>query len=358
MFSSLRATSLIRNHGSQFRSSFVRVARAPMSSSSVQAFQKKVFHQHGQFSNSFRFMLALLAATGTSIGFIALNNKPIPIAYNEALNPIDGANKQRTPHLPLSSNFVADAVEIISPAVVNIVAGGGFSRSAGSGFIVSRHGYIVTNAHVVQFANDGQVMITFWDGRKKMGTVHAVDPRSDIAIIKLVGMESEDIPVAKLGSSSALRVGEFVVALGSPMNLLNTVTFGIVSAAARHASELDMSANRNEYIQTDAAINSGNSGGPLVNIHGEVIGINTMKLDRTTGISFAIPMDSASLIIRQLIQNRRGVRPYLGLQIGAFLFGKNTPSKSRAFDYAGEDLIIAVTGVVSESPAAAAGLEP
>ena len=182
----------------------------------------------------------------------------------------------------------------------------------------------MTNAHVVERARDGKLLITFWDGRKKFGHVHALDLKSDIAVIKLDGIEGlkclfglvfalvlnyynsgDALPVAKIGSSAALRVGEFVVALGSPMHLTNSVTFGIVSATARHASELGLAKNMNDYIQTDAAINVGNSGGPLVNLRGEVIGINTMKLDRSAGISFAIPMDSASIIIKQLITQKR-----------------------------------------------------
>ena len=166
----------------------------------------------------------------------------------------------------------------------------------------------------------------------------------------------DELPVAKLGSSAALRVGEFVVALGSPMHLQNTVTFGIVSAVARHASELGLNRNRSEYIQTDAAINVGNSGGPLVNVTGEVIGINVMKLDHSAGISFAIPIDSALAIVRQLIENKRVVRPYIGLQMAPLVNGQRKSKFGRSRELITEDTTIVILDVDSSSPASAAGL--
>ena len=183
---------------------------------------------------------------------------------------------------PITRNFVADAAEVVAPAVVNImtsvesfmVSG----ASSGSGFIISTDGFIVTNAHVVAQSSDGTVVVTMWDGRKVKGYVHSLDEKSDLALIKIAEPTGgEVLPVAQLGTSSNLRVGEFVVALGSPLQLQNTVTFGIVSAVARHATELGIAKSRNEYIQTDAAINVGNSGGPLVDLNGHVIGVNTMK---------------------------------------------------------------------------------
>lgn len=283
-----------------------------------------------------------------------------------AAMPLVAHAQSQEPNPPrpfMSANFIADAAEIAAPAVVNILSPmGGVGRAvgaaaAGSGFIVSRHGYVVTNAHVVQHSQSGKVIVTFWNGKKKPGIIHAVDPKSDLAIVKLLEIDGEELPVAKLGSSSALRVGEFVVALGSPMNLLNTVTFGIVSSTARHASELDLSRNRNEYIQTDAAINQGNSGGPLVNIRGEVIGINTMKLDNSAGISFAIPIDSASRIIRQLITQQHVVRPYIGLRMAPYVDGQAVRSKGRSMDFVGDNLCIAVVDVEPGSPAAVGGLK-
>jgi HtrA serine peptidase 2 len=193
----------------------------------------------------------------------------------------------------LTQNFIADAAEIASASVVNIVNVEG--GSAGSGFSVSTDGFVVTNAHVVATASRSPLVITFWDGRKKFGTVHALDTSSDLAVVKLRDVTGEILPVAEIGSSSRLRAGEFVIALGSPMLLQNSVTFGIVSATARHGSDLGISKSRSDYIQIDAAINQGNSGGPLVNVNGEVIGINTMKLAGGAGTIQFTPLHFTSL---------------------------------------------------------------
>jgi HtrA serine peptidase 2 len=113
------------------------------------------------------------------------------------------------------------------------------------------------------------VLVNFWDGRKKNGIVHAFDKKSDIAVIK-IEKDFDEYPTASIGVSSKLRIGDFVLALGSPLSLTNSVSFGIISSCARHGSELGISLNRSEFLQTDAAINVGNSGGPLVNLDGEV----------------------------------------------------------------------------------------
>lgn len=166
----------------------------------------------------------------------------------------------------LHRNFIADAAEIVSPAVVNILCAvdsnnnifGVTGASSGSGFIISKDGFIVTNAHVIDKTSSNKVLVTMWNSKKRYGVIHSFDRTSDIALIKLIDVESdEDLPIAKLGINNRPRVGEFVVALGSPLHLANSVTFGIISSTARHASELGMVKNRNEFIQTDAAINEG-----------------------------------------------------------------------------------------------------
>ncbi len=230
---------------------------------------------------------------------------------------------------PLDANFIADAAERASPAVVNIqcIAKGRFMSgiAGGSGFIISSDGMIVTNAHVVSMANGGKVRVRLWnDPQDRSAHVHSLDEVSDIALLKLDSLnEWEELPVAKLGNSSALRAGEFVVALGSPLLLQNTVTHGIVSSTARHSSELGMrkgsGMHGSEYIQTDAPINVGNSGGPLINIDGEVIGINSMKAQSADGVSFAIPIDTAQIVINQLLKNKRVARPSLGIKVVNFI---------------------------------------
>lgn len=223
----------------------------------------------------------------------------------------------------LSRNFIADAVSIASPSVVNIVSPihGMMATgvSSGSGFILSKDGFIVTNAHVVSQSYHGTVVVTLWDHRHFDGKVHSIDRLSDIALIKIENATKEDLPVAKMGASGKLKAGEFVVALGSPMHLTNSVTFGIVSSPARHGSDLGIENNRTNFIQTDAAINIGNSGGPLVNLDGEVIGINAIKAQGVDGISFAIPIDTAKIIINQLLKNKKVIRPYVGLKLADFI---------------------------------------
>jgi HtrA serine peptidase 2 len=145
--------------------------------------------------------------------------------------------------------------------------------------------------------------------------VHSSDPLSDIAILQIDPSEQRDWPTIAMGVSSELRAGEWVCALGSPLSLQNSVSAGIISAVARHSSELGFPQKGGEYIQTDAAINAGNSGGPLIDLDGQVIGINTMKVDGSVGISFAIPIDTAVQVIDQLLEHKKVVRAYIGMQM-------------------------------------------
>uniref|UniRef100_I3J6D1 HtrA serine peptidase 3a n=1 Tax=Oreochromis niloticus TaxID=8128 RepID=I3J6D1_ORENI len=202
-------------------------------------------------------------------------------------------------------NFIADVVEKIAPAVVHIelflrhpLLGRHMRLSSGSGFIVSHSGVIVTNAHVVTTAalvtGRPQLRVQLHDGDAYEAVVKDIDRKADIATIEV---NPQKLRVLSLGSSADLRPGEFVVAIGSPFALQNTVTTGIVSTAQRDGKELGIKDSDMDYIQTDAIINYGNSGGPLVNLDGEVIGINTLKV--TAGISFAIPADRISRFLSE-----------------------------------------------------------
>jgi len=180
-------------------------------------------------------------------------------------------------------------------------------RGVGSGFVLSPDGFIMTNAHVVEGADE--VIVTFTDKRELKARVVGTDRRTDVAVIKV---EAAGLPAVRIGDVSRLRVGEWVMAIGSPFGLDNTVTAGIVSAKQRDTGDYL------PFIQTDVAINPGNSGGPLLNLRGEVVGINSQIYSRSggfMGISFAIPIDEAMRVADQLRTNGRVVRGRIGVQI-------------------------------------------
>ncbi|XP_030882379.1 serine protease HTR4 [Leptonychotes weddellii] len=189
-------------------------------------------------------------------------------------------------------NFIAEVVEKVAPSVVHLhlfcrspLSNKDIPASSGSGFIVSEDGLIVTNAKVL--TNQQRIQVELQSGVQYEATVKDIDHKLDLALIKIE--PNTDLPVLMLGRSSDLRAGEFMVALGSPFSLQNTATEGIVSTTQRGGRELGLKNSDMDCIQTDAIINHGNSGGPLVNLDGDVIGINTLKV--TGGISFAIPSD-------------------------------------------------------------------
>ena len=182
-------------------------------------------------------------------------------------------------------------------------------QGEGSGFIVSADGYILTNAHVVADADDVTVRTT--DRREYTAKVVGVDKRTDVAVIKI---EGKDLPVVRLGDPSKLRPGEWVLAIGSPFTFENSVTAGIVSATGRAMPGEDLV----PFIQTDVAVNPGNSGGPLFNLNGEVVGINSQIYSRSggyMGLSFAIPIDVANNVRQQLVSTGKVTRGRIGVQI-------------------------------------------
>jgi serine protease Do len=218
-------------------------------------------------------------------------------------------------------------------------------RGAGSGFIISPDGLILTNNHVVENADTIKVRLS--DEREFTAEVIGTDPQSDVALIKIDG---KNLPTLPLGNSDKLEVGEWVIAIGSPFALSQTVTVGVVSAKGR--SKIGINDYEN-FIQTDAAINPGNSGGPLLNIHGEAVGINTAIFSRSggyMGIGFAIPINMAKNIEKQLQKDGRVTRGWLGVVIQDI-----TDDLARSFDLdKTEGILVAEVG--DDSPAAKAGL--
>lgn len=219
-------------------------------------------------------------------------------------------------------------------------------EGAGSGFIISEDGYILTNSHVVGDAS--KIRVRLHDGTEYEAEQIGSDEKSEVAIIKI---DADDLPTIPLGNSDELEVGEWVIAVGNPFGLTETVTAGIVSALGRRNIGI---ADYEDFIQTDAAINPGNSGGPLLNINGEVIGINTAIYSRSggyMGVGFAIPINMAKSIKEQLIESGEVSRGYLGIYMQDL-----TSILAESLGLAGTEGVI-VSDVVEKSPAAKAGLQ-
>ena len=223
-------------------------------------------------------------------------------------------------------------------------------RGLGSGVIVSQEGYILTNAHVVE--NADEITVGLMDGQEYDGKVVGTDPRTDIAVIKI---DAEDLSAIKFGNSDNANVGEIVLAIGSPLgqDLAHSVSMGIISAKGRAIGIIEQGAGYENFIQTDAAINPGNSGGAMVNMDGELIGINTAIASRSggnDGIGFAVPSNLAQSVMESLIKTGKVNRAYLGI------YGTNvdrTMAKGLGLD---EAQGVIVGSVESGTPAAEAGL--
>jgi serine protease Do len=263
-------------------------------------------------------------------------------------------------------NF-ADVAESLNPAVVNIEAttrggsrrrrtpeptpfeesnpvppGPGLVRpQSGSGFVIEADGQILTNYHVIQ--NAERIMVKFSDGRSLQARVLGIDPDTDIALIKV---DANNLPVAPLGNSETLRVGEWVCAIGNPLAYEHTVTVGVVSYLGRKLFDTSL----DNYIQTDAAINFGNSGGPLINGRGEVVGINSAISQRASNIGFAVPINEARSILPQLRAEGRVARGYMGVTLSDV-----DPDLQRSLRLASTQGAL-VQDVASGSPGQRAGL--
>ncbi len=220
-------------------------------------------------------------------------------------------------------------------------------RGLGSGVIVSADGYILTNNHVVAEADEITVRLS--DGREASAEVIGTDPPSEIAVVKIEA--DGDLPVAKLGDDTAMEVGDWVLAVGSPFGLEQTVTSGIISATGRRGVGITEYEN---FIQTDAAINPGNSGGPLVNMAGEVVGINTAIASRSggyMGIGFAVPINMARKVMERLVEEGEVIRGWLGVSIQPL-----TPEMAQSMDIPQKKGVL-VSEVFDETPAAEAGIQ-
>jgi len=253
---------------------------------------------------------------------------------------------------------ITDLAEQAKPSVVNLfpIVGAGRPRESagdrapsasgsGSGLIVDNEGHIVTNNHVVGDALEVEVRL--FDKTKLIAQVVGKDPDTDLALLKVTA--DRPLPYARFGDSGAVRVGQWVLAVGNPFGLDRTVTLGVVSGIGRENVNLSRYEN---FIQTDASINPGNSGGPLFNLRGEVIGINTAIINFAQGIGFAIPSNMTKQVVEQLIARGKVVRGWLGVGIQPL-----TPELAKKFGVTeGEGVL--VNEVFEKDPAAEAGIKP
>ncbi len=291
--------------------------------------------------------------------FAPMGDRPPPLAAGAAHDgPANGvASPDDTEALDAYSRAVTNVVERVGPAVgaitvrKRITDRAGRAREAagsGSGFAFSPDGLVLTNNHVVHGAT--QVRIAFGDGREFDADLIGADAGTDLAVIR-VG--AADLPVARLGSSRLLRVGQLAVAIGNPLGFQNTVTAGVISALGR---SLRAESGRliEDVIQTDAALNPGNSGGPLVNSAAEVVGVNTAVIQGAQSICFAVGIDTASWVVTQLLTSGRVRRAYVGIA------GATTPlprplQRALGLEQASA---VRVVEVQPDSPARQAGVEP
>ena len=305
--------------------------------------------------------LLISGLLGGCAGRLPLLNKP-------AAEPTRISDAAPIAPVQPGSNVIVEAVEKVGPAVVRIDTvkrtvdpmGGLFGRGPaiqqqqgqGSGFITRSDGVLLTNAHVVEGANE--VHVTLPDGRSFTGKVLGADPLTDVAVVRVVASR---LPVAPLGDSSKVRPGEWAIAIGNPLGLDNTVTAGIISAIQRTNAVGE--GQRVPYIQTDAAVNPGNSGGPLINDRGQVIGINTaIRQAPGAGLSFAIPINVARQIAAQIVDRGFASHPYIGVRLQAL-----TPQLAREINASTDQCRlpevngVLVVDVMDGSPAAAGGLK-
>ncbi|NEO75290.1 HhoA/HhoB/HtrA family serine endopeptidase [Moorena sp. SIO4G3] len=330
------------------------------------------------------YLLAILLGVLLTVGVYRVSpSKAAPVPSTDSVTPPLIAQQLLIPQPATNSSFVTAAVNRVGSAVVRIDTertvsrrvdpffddpffrrffGDDFSaqipqerrlQGQGSGFIIDNSGILLTNAHVVEDAD--KVTVTLKDGRKFNGQVKGVDEFTDLAVVKINGTS---LPIASLGDSSQVQVGDWAIAVGNPLGLDNTVTLGIVSTIGRSSAQAGIPDKRLDFIQTDAAINPGNSGGPLLNATGEVIGINTAIRANAMGIGFAIPINKVKEISNKLAQGQKVVHPYIGVRMTTLtpeLAQENNNDPNSVFLLPEVNGVLVVQ-VMPDTPAAEAGM--
>ncbi|HEY9607822.1 HhoA/HhoB/HtrA family serine endopeptidase [Allocoleopsis sp.] len=330
------------------------------------------------------YLLAIVVGALLTVGlYQVLPSQAEPATITQSDTSTLLAQRQPIPAAATHTSFVTAAVDRVGPAVVRIDTERTITRRVdplfddpafrrffgedafpqmpmerrlrgqGSGFIIDANGIILTNAHVVDRAD--KVTVILKDGRTFQGKVQGADEVTDLAVVKI---EGRDLPIASLGNSDGVKVGDWAIAVGNPLGLDNTVTLGIVSTLQRSSAQVGIPDKRLDFIQTDAAINPGNSGGPLLNEQGEVIGINTAIRPDAMGIGFAIPVNTAKAISAKLAQGQSIQHPYLGIRMATLtpeLAAENNRDPNSAFTIPEVNGVLIVQ-VLPNTPAASGGL--
>ncbi|MHB8877906.1 MAG: trypsin-like peptidase domain-containing protein [Myxococcaceae bacterium] len=278
--------------------------------------------------------------------FLRSQTTPRPAATDQLFRERPAGEPVLPEFIPPTS--LAPLIRAVRPGVVNVSTvnaaskqgGAAQGRSLGSGFIISPDGYVVTNSHVVEKAQ--QIQVKLADGRELLATLVGSDPSTDLALLKISESGAAALPFTFLGDSDKLQVGDWVLAIGNPFGLDHSVSHGMISAKERVIGV----GLFDDFIQTDASINPGNSGGPLFNTRGEVIGVNTAKLSQGQGIGFAVPINMVKDLLPNLRVNGRLARGWLGVNV----------REHSASDASHRGAV--VMDVFKGSPAATAGLKP
>jgi S1-C subfamily serine protease len=314
-------------------------------------------------------LLVSLLSAALGAGLLSACGQVLPGLSGRGGDPARVSDAPPSAPLQPGNNVIVGAVDKVGPAVVRIDTvrrvinplGGLFGtgpsieqqQGQGSGFITRSDGVILTNAHVVEGASE--VDVTLPDGRSFSGKVLGADAVTDVAVVKVA---ASGLPVVSLGDSAKVRPGEWAIAIGNPLGLDNTVTAGIISAVQRTNAVGE--GQRVPYLQTDAAVNPGNSGGPLINDRGQVIGINTaIRKAPGAGLSFAIPINLGRQIAAQILERGRASHPYIGVRLQAL-----TPQLAREVNATDAECRlpeingVVVVEVMPGSPAERSGMRP
>ncbi|KAK8792795.1 hypothetical protein WA158_004959 [Blastocystis sp. Blastoise] len=353
---------MFRSFATRFTQSVVRNIKAEGKATSKALIRGLSSAKQSASHNSYTLPLVFGSVAACSVGFAAYQYK------NNVLNV--NAEGLTAPNMKKGSRmvgfidryYISDIVDSCMPGLVTITTGKrvwlGTLTGCGSGFIISESGLVVTNCHVA--LGQDALIVKLSDGSSVEAKIFAYDEATDICLLQLPPRENgKPYQAMKLGSSDKLRVGEWVIAMGAPLALEQSVAVGVISTLNRSTSTIGLSSYKTPLIQTDASINPGNSGGPLINLDGEVIGINTLKIqqDGVSGLGFAVPIDVAKQVIKELTEFGKVRRIELGIRCFALTPQICNNERKLNSDFPNIDSGLFITRVMPGSPASQAKIK-